>query len=113
MTSSSMLLRMGIAVAAAAWIAPAGAQTRVGYRLDIPAQGMEAALKALANTTRAQIVFRSDAMRGKQSKALRGSYTTEAAIAALIRGSDLVVSRSQLGVFVITAARGYIYQHRP
>jgi len=82
----------------------AAAQAQASYRLDIPAQDMESALKALAGATREQIVFRSDVVRGKRSNPLRGSYSADAAVAALIRGSGLSVSRSPHGVFIVVAA---------
>jgi outer membrane receptor protein involved in Fe transport len=105
MRGSIALLRIGIAMTAVCGqLAPASAQVQASYRLDIPAQDMESALKALASATHEQIVFRSAAMRGKRSNALRGSYTPDAAVAALIRGSGLSVSRSPRGVFIVVAA---------
>ncbi|MBL7372420.1 secretin and TonB N-terminal domain-containing protein, partial [Escherichia coli] len=65
---------------------------------------MEAALKTVAGVTHEQIVFRGEVVRGKRSNALHGAYTADAAIAALIRGSGLSVSRSARGVFVVVAA---------
>ncbi len=102
MTRSIGLLRTGAAVAAVCVCAPAHAQT--SYRLDIPAQGMESALKALANATHQQVVFRGETVRGKRSNALSGTYTADGAIAALIQGSGLSVSRSARGVYVVVAA---------
>ncbi|WP_163078791.1 secretin and TonB N-terminal domain-containing protein, partial [Acinetobacter baumannii] len=57
-----------------------------------------------AGVTHEQIVFRGEVVRGKRSNALHGAYTADAAIAALIRGSGLSVSRSARGVFVVVAA---------
>ena len=98
------LLRMGAAVmAVASCLPPVSAQMQASYRLDILAQDMESALKTVAGATHEQIVFRGEAVRGKRSNALHGSYTADAAIAALIRGSGLSVSRSARGVFVVVA----------
>jgi iron complex outermembrane receptor protein len=105
MKSMTALLSAATAVIAlSAPVAPAWAQAQTSYRLDIPAQDMESALKALAAATREQIIFRSDVVRGKRSNALRGAYTAEGAVTALIRGAGLSVSRSPRGVFVVVAA---------
>ncbi len=85
-------------------VAPASAQALASYPLDIPAQDMESALKALAGATREQIVFRGDVVRGKRSKPLRGTFSAATAIATLIRGSGLSASRSPRGVFIVVAA---------
>ena len=105
MANPTMLFHTAAAlVVATASAAPVQAQSQPSYRLDIPAQGMETALKTLANVTRQQIIFRSDVVRGKRSNPLRGSYTADAAVTALIQGSGLSVSRSPRGVFVVVAA---------
>lgn len=105
MRNSNLLLGIGVAmIAVSGAVAAAAAQERVSYRLDIPAQDMESALKTLAGTTHEQIVFRSTVVRGRRSNALRGAYTADAAITALIRGSGLSVSRSPRGVFIVVGA---------
>jgi iron complex outermembrane recepter protein len=99
------MLRTGTAAATAAMcVVPASAQGQASYRLDIPAQAMDSALTRLAAATHTQIVFRGDTVRGKHSNAVSGSYTADAAIAILLRGSGLTVARSARGVFVVTAA---------
>ena len=107
MKISIALLRLGAAViTTSGCLVPAAAlgQAQGSYRLDIPAQGLESALKAAAGATHEQIVFRSADLLGKRSNALHGTFTPEAAIAALIRGSGLTVSRSPRGVFIVTSA---------
>ena len=91
------------AVAIVAPAAPAHAQEQT-YSFDIPAQDLGGALRAVASRTRAQVIFDGEAIRGKRSKALRGSHTVDTALAILLRGSGMMVRRNSDGVFVVSKA---------
>ena len=88
-----------VAIVASALPAPAYAQQAVAF--DIPAQDLGAALRAFAQMSGVQVIFDGDALRGKRSQALKGSYSAEAALAALLRGSGVTGHRNAEGVFVV------------
>ena len=79
------------------------AQT-VTYKVNIPAQDLGAALKAFARATHLQITFASEAVRGKRSPALQGSYSAAAALDALLAGSGLSYERGRSGLYLIGPA---------
>jgi outer membrane receptor protein involved in Fe transport len=79
------------------------AQQRL-FQLDIPAQDLGSALKAVAGATGQQVVFKGATVKGKRGAALKGSYTIDDAIGALIRGQGLQTSRSPRGVIVVEPA---------
>lgn len=86
------------------------------YAFDIPAQPLSQALKVFARTTGQQIIFNEAALRGKSSRALRGSYMATAAMNELLLNSGLVASRSPRGILVIgpsTQARPVQAMMRP
>lgn len=98
-------LLSGLATAAivvSALPAPAFAQQAVAF--DIPAQDLGGALRALAQASGIQVVFDGAALRGKRSPALKGSYSVDAALAALLRGSGMSAHRNAEGVYVIARA---------
>ncbi|MDB5581650.1 MAG: TonB-dependent receptor [Bradyrhizobium sp.] len=93
------------AAAALVFAAPVAAHAQQrSFQLDIPAQDMGSALKALASATGQQVVFKGSTVRGKRNNAVRGSYSPEDAVALLIRGTGLASSRSPRGVIVIAPA---------
>ncbi|MBB5705213.1 TonB-dependent receptor domain-containing protein [Sphingopyxis panaciterrulae] len=91
-----------VAIVASALPAPAYAQQAVNF--DIPAQDLGSALRAFAQASGVQVIFDGDALRGKRSPALRGSYSADAALTALLRGSGMSAQRNAEGVFVVTRA---------
>ncbi|MGB7411115.1 MAG: TonB-dependent receptor [Sphingopyxis granuli] len=98
-------LLSGLATAAivvSALPAPAFAQQAVAF--DIPAQDLGGALRALAQASGIQVVFDGAALRGKRSPALKGSYSVDAALTALLRGSGMSAHRNAEGVYVIARA---------
>ena len=90
-----------VAIVASALPAPAYAQS---VSFDIPAQDLGGALRAFAQASGIQVIFDGDALRGKRSQALKGSYSVDAALAALLRGSGMSAERNAEGVFVVTRA---------
>ncbi|QUM73674.1 TonB-dependent receptor domain-containing protein [Sphingopyxis granuli] len=91
-----------VAIVASALPAPAYAQQSIAF--DIPAQDLGGALRAFAQASGVQVIFDGDALRGKRSPALRGSYSADAALTALLRGSGMSAERNAEGVFVVTRA---------
>lgn len=79
---------------------PAYAQPQT-YAFDIPAQDLASALRAFARQSRQQVIFSGEAVRGKKSRTLKGSYDLEAGLGALIGDDGLVVRRSAQGVFMV------------
>jgi iron complex outermembrane receptor protein len=69
--------------------APAFAQDQQKRSYDLPAQDLKFALRSVARGSGYQLVADSGALRGKQSRALKGQFTIQEAIAILLDGSDL------------------------
>ena len=78
---------------------PAVASTKL--RLDIPAQDLGSALKELSADANEQVIFSETVVAGRRSNRLRGDYTTDAALAILLQGTDLKVERTKSGVLLI------------
>jgi len=78
------------------------AQKRTGsYELNIPAQDLHAALQALALAAHRKLFYPSDVVAGKTSPPLKGSYTAEEAIRALLAGTDLTFEFTSSSVVLI------------
>lgn len=75
------------------------------HSLDIPAQDLGNALQVLGTMTNEQLLFSSDAVAGKRSTEVKGTYTTDRAIVILLRGSGLKAERTALGVLLIRQAK--------
>ncbi|PQM26620.1 TonB-dependent receptor [Sphingopyxis lindanitolerans] len=103
-THSLALRALAVSLATVAVVQPAYAQEQV-YSFDIPAQDLDSALKTFARVSGQQVVFNSRDARGKTSPALKGSYSAQAALDALLRGSGLVVERGQSGLLLIHPPR--------
>ncbi len=98
-------LLSGLATAAiVACVAPTPVLAQQATSFNIPAQDLGAALRAFAQESGVQVIFDGDALRGKRSPALKGSYTADAALSALLRGSGMAAHRNAEGVFVVTRA---------
>lgn len=82
--------------------APVAAQAQTQtFKFDVPAQSLGGALRAFGQTSRQQIIFSEDDVRGKTSGALQGSYTADAGLARLLAGSGLDVRRTAAGVLYV------------
>ena len=71
------------------------------YALDIPNEPLSRALEQFGLETSQQIIFSADVVRGHDAPALRGRYTSDAALAALLSNTDLTISASDTGVLMI------------
>lgn len=89
-----------LALAIFATTPPAHAQEQ-RYEFDIPAQDLGSALKAFARIARQQVTFDSASVRGKRSRALKGSYPAQAAINALLASSGLRAESGSSGIFIV------------
>jgi iron complex outermembrane recepter protein len=81
--------------------APALAMADPKYRLDIPAQDLGSALKALGAAANLQVLFAQDLVAGRRSPEVKGEYTANAAVAILLKGSGLQADRTRSGVVLI------------
>lgn len=92
----------GIALAA-----PASGDDAPYLDFDIPALPLNAALNRYADTTGQPALFPSDLTAGRTSSAIRGRYSAEVALSALLEGTGLSIDKldSVLGqTFVLKAA---------
>lgn len=69
--------------------AAAMAQPAAEAEFDLPAQSLEASLKAVSRQTGANILFAPDVVQGRQAPALKGRYAPMSAVERLIGGSGL------------------------
>ena len=70
-------------------VTPSLAQAAIKHEIDIPAQTLGAALAALAQQTRIQLVYPTELVEGQQAKSLSGSMTPEDALRVLLEQSRL------------------------
>lgn len=87
------LLVLGAATAA-------GARS-VTYSLDIPSQSLNEALQQLALASRHKLFYRSELVEGKKSPALKGEFTAEQALQALLAGTNLTYDITPSAVVLI------------
>jgi iron complex outermembrane receptor protein len=80
--------------------APVLAQDQEERTYDLPAQDLKFALRTVARSAGFQLIADSSALRGKQAKSLKGVYTVEEAISALLEGSELIGEVRNRTVFV-------------
>lgn len=99
LTASCTAPLLGTAVAAP----PAQARS-VTYDLDIPAQSLNDALQALALASKHKLLYSSELVDGKRSPALKGQFTTEQAVKALLSGTGLSFEVTSDGLVLIRAA---------
>ncbi len=97
-------MRLGAAAVTAVliWSMPVMARAQdATYSFDIPAQGLGDALRAFGQIAHQQIIFSEDAVRGKRSPRLQGSFTVDQALRRLLVRSGLTVRRTSNGVIYI------------
>lgn len=78
---------------------PAFAQGAV--TINVPAGPLAAALDSLAVQTNQQVLYASDLVADRQASALSGAFTPEEALARLLAGSDITVTRTKDDVLVL------------
>lgn len=72
------------------------------HHLDIPAEDLASALKALGAAANEEVLFSAAVVAGLRSTELKGEYTTAAALAILLKGSGLKADRTATGVLLIS-----------
>lgn len=92
LTVGSLALSVALALAGGLGASPVHAQP-AAVQVDIAPQPLSEALLQLAEQTRLQILFAPDLVAGKAAPALRGSFTADQALAALLKGSGLQYRR--------------------
>jgi len=90
---------IGLLMASAA--IPLGATAQAATGIEIPRRPMSAALIALSKQTGTAILFSPDAVRNKQSNAVRGQMPVERALDEMLRGTGLKARPTARG-YVIT-----------
>lgn len=102
--ATSSLALLVVTFAGAGTIAAPPAQARVvTHELNIPAQSLGDALKALSAAADEQLLFSEELVSGKQSRALAGQFTTDEALRILLEGTRLKADRTPSGVLLIGA----------
>lgn len=85
---------------------PAYAQAPEDKRsYNIEAQALSGALSAYAEQSGIEIIFTPEAVRGKRSNVLRGSYGPAEALSLLLRGTGLFSRRGSGTALIITSER--------
>lgn len=100
---SRLLVRMSVC-SVLALAASTAAFADAKFQLDIPAQDLGNALKALGAAANEQVLFSKDVVSGLHSVELKGEYTSDQAIQKLLAGTDLRADRTESGVYLIRPA---------
>lgn len=101
------LLLTSASVAMVATAAPTAAYAQEAtYQIDIPAQSMGDALRALGKATKQNIVFNGSLVKGKRSAAVRGRLSASDALERMLAGSGLKMSRGSGGGLVVQGGNG-------
>jgi outer membrane receptor protein involved in Fe transport len=79
----------GVAISAMAVMSPAQAQGGQQQNFDIHADDLGEALKSVSRQSGREIIFSAEATKGKAAPSLKGSYTPDDAVRALLAGSGL------------------------
>jgi iron complex outermembrane recepter protein len=87
-----------------AFAAPPAQARSVTYDLDIPAQSLKDSLQALAFASHHKLLYSSELVDGKRSPALKGQFTTEQAVKALLSGTKLSYEITSDGLVLIRAS---------
>ncbi|AQR72851.1 TonB-dependent receptor [Sphingomonas sp. LM7] len=99
----STAVALAIAAPSAA-SAQSEAQAGQRYSFRVPRQSLDAALRSVARTARAQILFDRELVATRQSQPLDGVFTVRQALTRAIGASPLTVEQSTRGVFTIRLA---------
>jgi iron complex outermembrane receptor protein len=84
--------------------APPAEARSTTYNLDIPSQSLNDALQNLALASQHKLLYSSELVEGKKSPALKGQFTTEQAVKALLAGTKLTYEVTSDGLVLIRDA---------
>jgi outer membrane receptor protein involved in Fe transport len=71
------------------------------YQFSQPAQPLASALRSYSATADQEIIFADRLVAGRNAPELKGAYTAEGALMALLDGTGLSVSRTSTGVLLV------------
>lgn len=101
-----MTFRTGVASALLATVAilvpaaPVAAQENAVYSYDLPAQDLETSLRAVGRTTGHQIIIATASVEGRTAPALKGQYSAEQAVRALLADTGIKVRVTSEAILV-------------
>ena len=98
-------LLSGAALMAALAAAPA-AYAQAQYDFNLPSQSLGDSLKAVAHRAGVNVAFDPASVAGKTAPALKGTYSPEGAVRALIEGSGLGLKVTSGGSLVVVGGEG-------
>lgn len=73
---------------------------------DIPEQPLADAVRSFGRQAQVQVVFRSDLVEGRRSRAVQGQYSPQQALQQLLAGSGLRAQRGQDGAWSLRQEAG-------
>lgn len=82
-------LLAAVAISALAIATPASAQNGQRQEYNVEAGDLGAALRTVSRLSGREIIFGAEAVKGKHAPRLRGTYSADEAVRALLEGSDL------------------------
>ncbi|OWQ97567.1 TonB-dependent receptor [Sphingopyxis bauzanensis] len=85
--------------------APAAAQAATATDYDLPAQDLETSLRSVGLTSGQQIMITSSAVAGRTAPVLKGQYTVEQAVRALLHGTAVRVQFKDDTILIGEGAR--------
>lgn len=102
----TLLLALGATslLSATALAGPPAESRGAQYALDIPAESLIDALQALALASHRKLLYTSELVDGKSSSALKGRFTAEEALKALLSGTALTYEATADGALLIRPA---------
>jgi len=100
------IVGLGAIMAAAALPQPAAAQAVERPFYDLPRQALSETLQAIARISGDELLFDAEAVAGKQAPALRGNFTAEEAVQAVLVRSGLSFERRGGAVLVRSIVGG-------
>ncbi|PZT99111.1 MAG: TonB-dependent receptor [Brevundimonas sp.] len=103
MTSISTFNALFVA-AAAAIVTPSAHAQDAARTFDIPSQALGPALNAWSEQARVQVLYTGEAVAGRTAPAVRGQMAPREALARLIAGSGLTITRDDGRVVALQAA---------
>lgn len=98
LSKSGLLIGTTLAMLALSPSATAQASEKRSY--DLPAQDLRYALRTVARDAGLQLIAKSNLLRGKQARPLKGEYAPEEAVTRLLEGSGLTLEIDKGTLFV-------------
>lgn len=71
------------------------------YQFDIPAESLSLALTDFSAASSQQIIFSEEVVKGRATSGLHGRYSSDAALSALLSGTDLKAVTNANGVLMV------------